>query len=44
MDHVKPHSKGGQTVEENAQLTFALENQKKGAKYDEELGEVPFIT
>jgi hypothetical protein len=44
VDHVKPHSKGGQTVEANAQLTFALENQKKGAKYDEELGDVPFIT
>lgn len=44
VDHVKPHSKGGQTVEENAQLTFALENQKKGAKYDEDLGDVPFIT
>ena len=32
VDHVKPHSKGGQTVEANAQLTFALENQKKRCK------------
>ena len=44
VDHVKPHSKGGQTVEANAQLTFAIENQKKSANYDEDLDDVPYIT
>ena len=44
IDHVKPHSKGGKTVEENAQLVFALENKKKGAKYDEDIDvEVEYI-
>ena len=44
IDHVKPHSKGGKTVKENAQLVFALENKKKGANYDEDLDtEVEYV-
>jgi 5-methylcytosine-specific restriction endonuclease McrA len=33
LDHVRPHSKGGQTELANAALRCALHNRKKGAKY-----------
>ena len=31
-DHVLPHSKGGQTVIDNAQVLCSYHNQQKGAK------------
>ena len=35
MDHVKPHSKGGETTLENAQLVFKSANLEKSDKYEE---------
>lgn len=35
VDHVKPHSKGGETTLENAQLVFASANLQKSDKYEE---------
>lgn len=34
IDHIVPHSKGGQTIMENAQLVYARYNLEKSNKYD----------
>lgn len=35
VDHIKPHSKGGETTLENAQLVFKSANLEKSDKYEE---------